>query len=177
MTSANKLQERYKNVASSGPHLTYLFGCCCLDVAARFALATHFCCSPGRRTRENEVLASLTRFQNSASASPFPLITADCAPGCTRSDRKAPIVELTGRCFVRAGVGVGRVTSKRFTQAPQSPNPKRQKAFGARVRDDQPVLSPTVGMRAPRYRLALKQDPNPTEQEPSTPLVERVVYE
>ena len=107
-------------------------------------------------TRENEVLASLTRFQNSASASPFPLITPDCAPGSTRSDRprsghswrdltmltfnnptdyssyfhtasvnKGPIVELTARCSVRAGVG--HVRSKRFTQKPQSSKSKKAK--------------------------------------------------
>jgi hypothetical protein len=59
----------------------------------------------------------------------------------------------------------------------ETPNPKRQRAFGARLRDDQRVSSPTVGMQAPRYRLALEQDPNPTEQEPSTPLIEWAVYE
>jgi len=98
------------------------------------------------------------RFQNSASSSPFPLITPDCAPGSARSDRprcqhswrdlrmltfndstdycsyfhtasvnKAPIVELTGRCSVRAGVGVGRVRSKRFTQKSQSSKSKKAK--------------------------------------------------
>jgi hypothetical protein len=57
----------------------------------------------------------------------------------------------------------------------KAPNPKRQRAFGARLRDDQRVSSPTVGMQAPRYRLASEQDPNPTEQEPSTPLIEWAV--
>jgi hypothetical protein len=32
-------------------------------------------------------------------------------------------------------------------------------------------------MQAPRYRLALEQDPNPTEQEPSTPLIEWAMCE
>jgi hypothetical protein len=91
-------------------------------------------------TRENEILTWLTRLQNSASASPFSLITADCVTMLTFNDptdysshfhtasvNTAPSIELTGRCSVRAGVGVGRVRSKRLAQKPQSVKSKKAK--------------------------------------------------
>ena len=90
---------------------------------------------------------------------------------------KAPIVCLSNRGVSCVGSASGSChIEEAQTEAANFKIQKKQKAFDARLRADQRVLSQTVGMRSPRYRLVLEQDLNPAQQEPNTALVEWIVH-